>query len=173
MRFSLRNLFLFIALLAIACAGLMYRSPWWLKGITALTLMLFVVAALMALAQHGRGRAVLFGFCIVGLLYFFLSINDSTGKRLPTTDALAAGARALKLGAPSQTDDPFGDTIYPDPSKTSLEVYTRLFYRSDSDEVAIFAHIGHCIFALFFATLAAWFVGRMYDRHNLSEGVPR
>lgn len=164
MRFSLRNLFLIIALLALACAGLMYRNRWWLMGITTLTLSVFVAAALMAIVRHGRQRTVLCGFSFVGLIYYFFSIHSSTGDHLPTTTALAAAARALKINH-SFSDDPFG-SLPTYMSQATVDDYIRLMSMPSSEALHFFAQIGHCLWSLLFATLAAWLVGRMYDRHN-------
>src|SRR5262245_7225459 len=84
MRFTLGKMFAAIGMLALACAGMMYRNLWWLNGIVTITAVMYVIAMRVAVASSGRQRisAAAFGLVGGGYLLFmcfdgFATIRDS------------------------------------------------------------------------------------------------
>ena len=158
-------MFVAVAMLALACAGMMYRTTWWADGIAALTLAVYATTALCSIGHHGRQRTVLLSFCVIGFLYYHLA-NDtiSTRDHLPTTVALAAAAQSLDidptmhqiLRPPGHPDDSGEPTINDYIAQSS--------YREGP--IPAFTLIGHCVFSWIFAVLAAWFAGWMYDKRE-------
>jgi hypothetical protein len=162
MQYSLRNLFLIIAFLAVACAGMMYRTHRWEIALVTLTLVIYAAIALRAIVAQGRNRALLSGFCMIGFGYFLLvnCATHSVGRILPTSYLSASAAYLLKVrvntGVPS-----YGIANPPLPT---FDEYMAGVLIGLIDNP--FYHICHCLWSLFFATLAAWLVGRMYDRRR-------
>jgi predicted PurR-regulated permease PerM len=103
-RLSLRTLFIFMAIAALAIASVRHASDGWQTTIVSVALVTFCVAAILALADRGPRRALAIG-CAVCMLAYGLAIlfsaplgssiaenrefNPSTG-RLPTSRLLRA-----------------------------------------------------------------------------------
>jgi hypothetical protein len=166
MRFTLGKMFLTVAMLALACAGMKYRNEWWTVGIAGLTLLVFATAVLKALAAAGRQRAMLLGFCIVGFGYALIAVNSSgsLSEWLPTRIPLAAAAYGLQI----PIEIPGGSAPFRLARPAAFDFYLRSGVPGDSYgyDLKIFLFIGHCVFSWLFAVLAAWFAGRMYDRRE-------
>ena len=72
-RFSLPTLFMAVSMSALACAAMINRTRWWVFGIIALTILLFIVAAVRAIRCRGRDRAALVAFAVAGSCYLLLT----------------------------------------------------------------------------------------------------
>src|SRR5262245_23967898 len=142
MRFTLSKLFIAVAMLALACAGMIYRNRWWTDAIITLTVLLFAVMALRAIGLRGRDRVFAIAFSVVGTVYLVLTMTDLCqiiGGSLPSNHVLAA-AWKLTQGV--------GDM----PLESVLAI--RPISREDP-----FFIIGHCVSSWLFALVAGWFAG--------------
>lgn len=146
MRFTLGKMFLAVAMLALAFAGIKYDDYLWTCLVYSVTMVLFVWVAMSAMKGAGSKRVALIWFVVVGTVYLLLTTCDSvaeSSRYFVTNYLLAAVARFQHA---IYTDYPLG-AIAKSPPKN-------LFI------------IGHCVFSWIFAVLAAWFAGRMYDRRE-------
>jgi hypothetical protein len=158
MRFTLGRMFLAVGMLALACAGLTYRTYWWVSGIFSLTAVLFVAVFILGMCSSKKERIVLFAFTIGGASYLFLSLLTPEIRAIPTNYLLGLSVRELGLREEDQLALP------------ALERAMRIATPSrDLGGILVFHIIGHCVFSWLFAVLAAWFAGRMYDRRERAE----
>src|SRR5688572_9242268 len=101
MRFTLRYLFLAVAMLALACAGMIQVSPWWTSAITTLTVLIYAVILVAAVGSSGRCRVTAIAFSLIGAGYLLLiSLDPLSSIRDPmlTNHALGYVWNALELG---------------------------------------------------------------------------
>jgi hypothetical protein len=155
MRFTLGKMFLAIAMLALACAGMMYSNDWWANGIFSFTVAIYVCVAISAIRLRSRALAAAVTFSMVGGLYLFIvewrpstffigDLLDLIGHALKP-DVPLTGFRTVRVVNGVNTPGP-------------------LMLRAP--DLRGFLTIGHCVFSWIFAVLAAWFAGRMYDRRE-------
>jgi hypothetical protein len=155
MRFTLGKMFLAIAMLALAFAGMTYRTYGWMSAIVSLTWLLTFWACLQAIVQRDRKKVCWLAFFMVGSGYMLLSISESYGPTLLTNIPIALSSQRMDIA-----------------SLTATDMRSRIVYAygwggaSIVVEVQSFCLIGHCVFSWIFAVLAAWFAGRMYDRRE-------
>jgi hypothetical protein len=104
MRFTLNKLFIAVALLAIACSGMFYRTSLWADSIFTLTVALLIGVLLWAMGQSGRQRAAGLGGGVVALGYLLLLTStqfQGIRESLLTNYPIAWAARALPAEGPS------------------------------------------------------------------------
>jgi hypothetical protein len=186
MRFTLGKMFLAVAVLALACAGMMYRTRLWASGIFSLTLIFFVVALLQVIRLHGRERIVAVVLSATGLAYLiFATAAPFHGARelLVTNYPLAWAAKWLGVATIVNPGGPntisyvtsTGTTGVPTTSmivvpQTEWDTETTIAMGTSAedgnDPLRHFFIIGHCLFACLFAVLGGWFGGRMVDRRK-------
>src|SRR5687768_17550696 len=77
-RFTLRQLFLWTAFVAVACVALRNATPTWASSLLGAALVLLAASLLLATFREGRSRAYWIGFATVGWLYVTL-LAYSTG----------------------------------------------------------------------------------------------
>jgi hypothetical protein len=155
MRFTLGKMFLAVAMLALACAGLAYRTTLWASGIFALTIAMFIYAGISSRCGSERERLVSFAFALTLGTYLFGSFFFGELGWLPSTFVIAI------LGIRSG--------VIPDDGRTFNNVEELLrFIRTTplTFEAHVLFIVGHCVFSWIFALLAAWFAGWMYDRRE-------
>jgi hypothetical protein len=188
MRFTLGKLFLAIALLALACAGMMYRNGWWSDGIFTLTIGIYVVALIWAIGLQSRQRTCALIFAAAGLGYLlFATMSCFAGAKesLLTNYPLAYAAKGLQTYGsttqvpvtryvPASSKNSAGGTVtryLPQTQYVASAPPIHDIIQAQSTATAgsplrsIFI-IGHCVFSWLFALLAAWFAGQMYDRRS-------
>jgi hypothetical protein len=157
MRFTLGKMFIAIALLALALAGMTYRTSLWSSGIWTLTWLLFLLATVKAVGAVGKSRVTAIAFVIGGAAYLmFYKLSVFSGSVLLTNQFLSWIARLV-----------IGDIHHlPD-----LEQIIALGLDSSygNEELSVFFSVGHCVFAWLTALLAAWFAGRIYDRREQAK----
>jgi hypothetical protein len=87
LQFSLRNLLVAVAFVAIAVTALLNANLWWTGGIWLLTIGLLVIAILAAIIRRGERQAFWMGFAIVGWLCIIAGSDWFPGlsgaRRLP------------------------------------------------------------------------------------------
>jgi hypothetical protein len=120
MRFTLTKLFLAVALLALACGGLFYRTNFWGDAILTLTVAMFVVVILGTIGRQGRERVAGLAFGIIGLAYALLiACSQFQGIResLLTNYPIAMAAKTLRVFGPLYSPAPayFPATTYAPP----------------------------------------------------------
>lgn len=161
MKFSLGKMFVAVAMLAMACAALMYRNFWWAGGVMTLTWGIYVAAFINAIAGTGRRRITSIAFAMAGLIYILLVILPVFyGDQLITNLPLAVIAKEL-TGSQSSLPDL--------PAQGGVGVG---HHSSTNIDLQFIFQIGHCVFSWLFAILAAWFAGRLYDKRSARETNP-
>jgi hypothetical protein len=156
MRFTLGKMFLAIAMLALAFAGILYHDHFWACVIFSATLILFTWGGMVVVSTSSANQAAVTWFVIVGVSYLLLKtcpLIGDYGQYAVTNYALAGLTRVMRQGYVES---------YP------LASIVKVNYRTvDFNETAkpLFT-IGHCVFSWIFAVVAAWFAGRMYERRE-------
>jgi hypothetical protein len=158
MRFTLGKMFLAIAMLALACAGMKYGTYWWAGGISTLTLLLFGTAVVRAISESGRSRTVWASAAIIGIAYLVVASSRALHcEILFPSLAMAWFARTYEIS--------YIPTLEP----LSIQAYAfggLGIQDTDFSHLKNFFTIGHCVWSWLFAVLAAWFAGRIYDRRE-------
>jgi len=150
MRFTLSKLFLAVALIGLACAGMTYRTVFWSDGIISLTVFLYAAIALRAIGQHGQERTFAIAFSVVGCSYLIVA----TSACLPVIrSALVTNwPLALIANPPSTSAESLVTSAFPPGATTT--------------PLARFFLIGHCVWSWFFALLAGWAAATMYAKRQ-------
>jgi hypothetical protein len=173
MRFTLGKMFVVVALLAVAFAGMLYRTRWWGHGIFSFSVAMYIAVAIWAIRLRGRSLVAALAFALAGGTYLLFFSSTVGRDALITNEPIALMAQALKLPGTEGANPQGVWTGYGSPSgstglQSSLEETTNRAWPWPPPalyaEIHAFILIGHCIFSWLFALLAAWFAGRMYDR---------
>jgi hypothetical protein len=115
MRFTLLRMLVAVAMIALACAGLIYHTLGWTSVVVTATVALFFFMALRSLGQEPQERAFCLGFATVGGAYLFLATThiSSIRESLCTNYPLAFAAQtAAEHGADLGTATPI---FFPQP----------------------------------------------------------
>jgi hypothetical protein len=72
LRFSIRQLLIWTAVIALGCVALRSASPGWVAALSSLTPLVLATATLFAVFRQGADRAHWIGFAAFGWLYFLL-----------------------------------------------------------------------------------------------------
>ena len=83
LQFSLRNLLIAVAAVAVGTAALLNANEWWASLLWAIALVLLVFAGLAALFRREAQRAFWSGYLVVGSLYLLLlmySVSSAPGS---------------------------------------------------------------------------------------------
>jgi hypothetical protein len=193
MRFTLGKMFLAIAMLALACAGMTNCNRWWAHGIVIVTVLMYVFVTIQAVVSRDRTRAVSTIFALVGGGYLLLSLCPAFH---PFSDLILTNRALISIGTRFQlppsmvrvdwlgkngeweqfigsADDV--DKIVPQNAlKKSVKPHTHAWPQEFNPNemihargvVGAFLLTGHCVFSWLFALLAAWLAGQMYDRRE-------
>ena len=100
MRFTLPKLFFAVTMAALACAGLTMRSRGWAETIVTLSVVMFAIVGLTAIASAGRLRVFRVAFALIGggyMLVVMCSLLSPLRDSLLTTRALVMTAKGLKV----------------------------------------------------------------------------
>ena len=102
-RFSLRQLLLGTALVAVACVALRSASSTWVAALLGLTLLALTAAVPLAIFRQGAYRAWWFGFALFGWLYLLLlgyswSLDPNTSQGNPLRPYSLATAQISSSG---------------------------------------------------------------------------
>jgi hypothetical protein len=187
MRFSLQKLLVVVALIALGCAGLMYRTAEWVSIVVSVTIALYAIAILRAVGQRAGPRAFSLGFAIAGIAYLLLancSFFGSLREALVTNYPLAMAARSVGMRDPAFRLDFRGDDLFGSPYLSSnvpslviqgipgpevvacLDDVISLAMANNTTPVSRFFLIGHCLWSWLFAWLAGWIAERRYVRRQ-------
>lgn len=115
MRFTLNKLFVAVALLALACSGMFYRTGLWADSIFTLTVVLLIGVLFWAMGRSGRQRAAGLAGGIVGLGYLFVltsALFAVIRESLLTNYPLAWTARAMRVDGPTYMTPSYGPAVY-------------------------------------------------------------
>lgn len=157
-RFSLRELVLLVAFVAISCAALKYAGEIWLALISAGAFLTFMTAAVMLIIERGQRQAMASGFVLwmgvyLGLLFFYPVRSD-----LPTETVLRPihGLVATDTWLDNITGEVIPDY---DPEKPSRRAIQRRVpdYRR-------FMNIGHVLWTLLLGYVGSRLAGWLYLR---------
>ena len=116
LRFSIRQLLLGTALVAVGCVALRGASPIWVSALLGCTLLALTAAVPLALFCQGSDRVWWFGFALFGWMYMLLlaygwSLDPNTSANSPLRPQGLVTARLGNLGY---------DRIYGGAGATSL-----------------------------------------------------
>jgi hypothetical protein len=130
-RFSIRQLLLGTALVAVGCVALRSASPMWVAALLGLTLLLLVAAVPLAIFRQGTNRAWWFGFALFGWLYMLLlayswSLDPNTTHYNPLRPSSLVTSRLSNLGY----DRIYGGAMAQVPQTTYQQVLTTKAYPS-------------------------------------------
>ena len=190
MRFTLATFLIAVAMLAAACAGMTYRTAAWTSVVISITLALYAIMTIRAIAVRGQSRAFALAFAVVGGGYLFLATTTLSRIQefLITNYPLAAAARVTglvlyvpaagggffsipsELGSSVLSLQQFGGGQTP---VTSLDEIISIATSSApySSELQYFFLIGHCMWSWLFGLLAGWTSTSLW-RRNLSGTAP-
>jgi hypothetical protein len=117
-RFSIRQLLLGTALVAVACVALRSASPLWVAALLGLTLLLFAAAVPLAVFRQGTDRAYWFGFALFGWLYMLLlaygwSLDPNTSQNNPLRTYSLVTSRVTTSACVRIFGPPTESPIYP------------------------------------------------------------
>src|SRR5262245_44875802 len=87
-RFSIASLLILVLFVAISFAGLRAADDAWDSGILAATLMILLIAVLLAVHRTGERRAFWLGFALFGWAYLIASLVPPLEARIPSTRGL-------------------------------------------------------------------------------------
>jgi len=103
LQFSLRNLLIAVAAVAVGTAALLNANEWWGGLLWGLALVLLVFAGLVTLYRRDAQRAFWSGYLVASALYLFLVLfGERTSLPLITTKVTAWGYSLLP---PSKKDE--------------------------------------------------------------------
>jgi hypothetical protein len=88
LQFSLRNLLIAVAAVAVGTAALLNANEWWASLLWGAALVMLVFAGLVALYRRDGQRAFWSGYLVAGSLYLLLlmySVPSATGSSTPYT----------------------------------------------------------------------------------------
>jgi hypothetical protein len=165
MRFTLANLLIAVALVALTCAGLLNRTRILADGILTLTVLIYVVVGIRSFLVSGRDRAVSIVFSSVGIMYLLLvfkNVLPVIRDSLITNDALEAVYQLVPKSS-TEAKPNFGPT-YP------WHHLGWLFGDELSNEPRRhFVLVGHCAFSWLIALFTGWFAGFIYKKWRVIE----
>jgi hypothetical protein len=182
-RLSLRELFVFVALVALAVVSLKYASELWLALVAAITMVVCFAALIVAVVDRGPRQAFAIGFTLVAVGYTALLVGelpkdiDSSlpSARLPTT--LLLRHMYFSMRTPRWTDP---NTREPMPNDEAL-AQRRLLgpnrtafggngpYLVNYPKESVFIPIGHCWWTLALAYAGGRFARHIYVRRQREE----
>jgi hypothetical protein len=102
LRFSLREVLLVLAFVALGCAALKYAGGLWLSVLSAGVLLLFMGAAVVAAVDRGHRQAKALGFALCMAIYgiLFWSAPATSPNQNPELDPHAGSLPTSKALAP-------------------------------------------------------------------------
>jgi hypothetical protein len=174
--FSLRTLFLAIAIAAIGAVALGTRSIWWAGAITTLILLAISTAAVAAIFSRGKERAFAAGFFAFGLLYSVVAFSPlfhSFANSLVTTRMLLGAWNVLEIAHPPfatagtpvsliPTEREFSEIIFPWMFHGGLHAKELAFYES----MRSFLFAGQSLWSFLFGFLGGLIGTYLHRRAN-------
>jgi len=193
MRFTLFKLFLAVALLGLAFAGMTARTSHWAYAIVSLTVAMYAITAIRSVALSGAARVAAIAFAAVGGCYLFLAICFAPMRDLLVTDhVLVALGKYLRADPPLifyrtpgagvngrdletqrlATHDELSGAVALPPGAVYLQSSWWAMGFGDNNRInpdrpaGTFLLIGHCVWSWVFAVLAGWGAGWMYAKRG-------
>ncbi len=195
MRFTLSKLFLAVAMVALACAGLIGRNRWWAESIVTLSIVLYVAVALLSIGRDMKTKIFRIAFSAIGGGYLLLVLYAEPIRQVLLTDHLLTIA-GKSLQVPLSDGDTSSQGRAPSPGfgggggpgfgGGGLIVAGGSGgtgggpFDWDRDDVGTlqlnigtqagaFFVIGHCIWSWLFALLGGWLASFMYSKFQKSQ----
>jgi hypothetical protein len=176
-RFNIDSLVLLVVVSAIGVAALRESSDIWDGGLLGLTLLILLVAVLLAIHRTDRRRAYWLGFTLWGGIYLAATFVPAVESRLPTTKALSYVDSKLPqqaaVGTVAFTNGPIKVTSFQAYNQVAFSPNGRIVAASQPGGFRLwnagtgrlifgsgrntedFVRIGHSLFALLIACLGA------------------
>jgi hypothetical protein len=168
-RFRIASILVLVFYAALAIGALRAADDYWQSGLFGGTLLVLLVAVLLAIHRTSDKRAFWLGFAIFGWTYLGASLVPPVESRLPTTrclayldskvpgrmtvwdDQISSNIRVIDA-TPSNNLQSF--SVRPVGRTILTDLTDRLVLRGPSSgTMANFLQIGHCIIALLMAFL--------------------
>jgi len=163
MRFSLKYLFLITTLAALACAALIFASPWWSAICFTASVGLILASFVLAYAAIGAARAYWIGFAVLGCGYWMVlelpiahSLSDSEWQVGTFNPLISARILdwAYRVVLPMvRADEPKVDPV----NGRQIGNWARYPHGDD------FGRVGHSLFDILAASFGGW-LGRFAYR---------
>ena len=153
-QFSIRNLFVIIAFVALGCAGLKGNSQWWMAVIFTLTVLLYGWIVVRAVGMQGRSQVFSKAFAIIGIGYLALAALSMLTRNpdILLTNVLLGVAEKYTLS------DMKSDSVDSIVQAARNDPLTR--------DYGWFIVIGHCMLSWFFALFGGWSAAWLYVKQE-------
>ncbi|MFO0897923.1 MAG: hypothetical protein U0836_10915 [Pirellulales bacterium] len=147
--FSLRTIFLVVAVAALGIAALVNANDWWTVAVTTTTVLLLVAATIAA------GNPFYRGFCVMGWAYFLLT----TGATAVGTDTLLLPTRIMMMAVPQPQQPPGWERASPAYLSVSVAMSGATSDPSDPNAIQDLRYLNRlrnaqCLLALVFGGVA-------------------
>jgi hypothetical protein len=184
-RYSLRQLLVATALVALACVALRNASPAWVAGLMSLVLLLLAAALPLAILRDGATRAWWFGFGLFGGLYMLLlayswSLDPSSADHndnplrpgaLLTTRLSRSGYERLFASVDTAATDQFGAVKFRWNADGKLEPLPPGPPGNTNPSRSDFVNVAHALWALLLAIVGGWFTRWVYATRRASKAA--
>jgi hypothetical protein len=190
LRVSLREAFIFVALVALATASLKYANDTWISIVAAIMMLSFFVALIIAVVDRGPRQAFAIGFVLVAAAYGYLVVSATHSEsnrviefygssgRLPTTRLLNLIYQSVNTSdyydnATGQPLPGFDPATESDRLRLSIQMpgggmVPGVSFRQ-IPEMDSFMRVGHCWWALILGCAGGYFAQVVYRRRLRDE----
>jgi len=190
LRFSIRQLLIVTALLAVAFVALLNASPWWAAAMSSGVLLTLSAAIVLAIYREGQGRAFWIGFSVLGWVYLaLLAASPMQGNYLdyplgrnhlineqimvPIYNLAAYGYVIPPYPDPFAVPanaDPFAVPSAPSPYSTPPRRIIAPLWRQPPPESQDFFNVGHALWSIGLATCGGWFAVWAFATRQRARG---
>jgi len=187
LRFSIRQLLIGTALLAVAFVALLNASAWWASAMASSALLTFSASIVLAIYRDGQRRAFWIGFSVLGWVYLALLAASSAlanyvdyplGRNLLISEQIMGPIYNLAAhGYPfiPPNLDPFAvperDPFTPPPSSTPTRQIIAPLWRQPP-ELRDFFNVGHALWSIGLAAGGGWFAVWASATRQRARGQP-
>jgi hypothetical protein len=166
MRFTIRELLLLLAAVAVGCAALKYAGELWYVVVGNITLLTLVLAVIVVAVDRGRNQAAAIGVAL-SLAWYGLIFMTPRGE-LPSEKILQALYWTIVVEG--HVDPATGQEVPGDPLNPPAGVTVTVFRRPDFE---YFLPIGHLLCALLLGFIGGRFASWVYDRRIRRTGADK
>jgi hypothetical protein len=197
LRFSIRQLFVWTALVALACVALRNASPIWVASLLSLTLLVLTVAVPLAIFRNERSRAFWIGFALFGWIYALVlgyswsldpgksDHNPLRPERLVTARLTSSGFERI-YGAPDDSHSAsvaralafvdFSDGTRVNINNTDTATLSLLIAAGQTVQTEPyhddFVNVAHAFWAILLAAIGGWFTRWIYATRPVPRSEP-
>jgi predicted PurR-regulated permease PerM len=169
-RMSIRQLLLFVAIIAIAIVSLNFANELWMTSIIGATMLVVVGAAIVGVVDRGPRQAYAAGFAITAVLYllflgalFGREFEQLYGK-LPTTWSLTRLHKAINRNVYFDNIGRVIPNYVPADNSAGYGVGGFAIQTREIPQSGHFMPIGHCWWAILLGCIGGLFARFIYAR---------